>query len=139
LKYKTYTKNVLRSYKSIFMHQLVGDLDGNQIPVMVIPARLIGPLILDFLVRNPAGDLESWFGYVLYTCVPDASEMSELYEAEHGGDAATDWIVDIYEKILLVNPTLNYKMVEAFQEPVNNDKVVHINFRHRRKATTPLW
>jgi hypothetical protein len=121
------------------MHQLIGDLDGNQIPVMVIPARLIGPLILDFLVRNPAGDLESWFGYVLYTCVPDASEMSELYEVEHGEDAATDWIVDVYEKILLVNPTLDYKMVEAFQEPVNDDKVVHINFRHRRKATTPLW
>jgi hypothetical protein len=139
MKYKTYVNSVTKAYQNIFAHQIVLGMCGNKIPVLQIPSRLVGPLILDFLVRNPEGDIKNWFGYVIYACVPDSTEMSEMYEAENGEDACSEWLGDLYDKILLVNPGLSYEMVAAFQEPIQDDRVVYVNFRHHRRSTTPLW
>ena len=139
MKYKTFAKRTLKTYKNIFAHQTVADKDGNEIAVMHIPNRLIYPIVREFLTCNPQGDIGSWFGYVLYICVPDATELSELYEAEYGGEACSEWIGDMYDKILLVNPVLDYELVGAFQEPVQHEKIVHVNFGSRKKAKAHLW
>jgi hypothetical protein len=139
MKYKTYAKSVLKTHKGIFRHQMVTDNVGNTVPVMVIPERLVAPVIMNFLIQKPRGDIGEWFGYVLYICIPDATEMSELYEAEYGKEACSEWIGDLYTHILLINPALDYEMVEAFQEPVKDDKVVQMNSRQRRKGQAHLW
>ena len=137
MKYKTYASKVLKAHKGIFMHQMVSDEMGNLIPIMVIPDRLISALVTEFLVSEPRGDIGSWFGYVLHACVPDATELTQLYEDEHGQEACSRWIGDMFDKILLVNPSLTYEIVAVFQEPVQNDKVVYANFGKRARAH--LW
>jgi hypothetical protein len=109
------------------------DLDGNPVPVMVVPARFLGALIYKFLLQRPVGDAGSWITYVVYMCIPAATELLELYESEHGEGSGEKWVCDMYEKTLLVNPLLSYNSIGEHQEPVEDSKVVYVNFNNRRK------
>ena len=133
-KYRTFAKNVCKDCRDDLMYHIITDMRGNKIPVMAIPNRLVAPLIEDFLLQNPRGDISSWFGYVVYICIPFATEMTEKYSQEYGETSCSEWIGDAYNKIIALNPGLDYDTVEDFQEPVQNKKVVHVNFNISRRA-----
>ena len=133
MKYKRFLSSTRKNYQGVFMHQMVSDIEGNPIPVTVVPPRFTSPLIYMFLTENPDGDVEDWMCYVIYMCIPDATELTQLYDAEHGDGDGSKWMNDMYGKILLINPLLSYKSIVDHQTPIKDDKVIYVNFTTHKK------
>jgi hypothetical protein len=129
MKFKTLAKRLLNKHEWVLMHDVVEDQDQNLIPVMFYPKIVLPCLWNNFLLGHPRSGEDDWHAYVLYMCVPRVKELIELYRRERGDDAGSDWLEDLYDKIVNINPLLKYEALLMYQQtPQNKDNVVYGHF-----------
>lgn len=133
MKYKQFLKKSCDAHQGMFAHQKMSDVDGNTVLVVKIPKRFVTAMIDRFLKQCPQSKVGEWIDYVIYMCIPDAEDLMQLYEAEHGHDALSVWVADLFQKAVIVNPLVSWDALVCYQEPEENDKVVYVNFAHKER------
>jgi hypothetical protein len=137
--YIMFAGNVYEKHRNEFKHQLIRDSVGCDLPVMSIPARMIPAFVREFMLNAPSKEEVDWIGYVIHLCVPRATELDEILRNIYGEDRWVDWLLDLYGKVLLVNPSLQYNIIKVIlkeTEKEHSENVVKVDFTKPRAKKT---